>query len=333
MDVYCIQYVLSNRYDAVGTIGPLHTCLETSTTLLNHSILSINFLLLVSSFFLFGFSSCFNCILWFSTSFLTESPRWLISKGREEKAYQILFNKKYDMEFTEKEKAKLREAEQEMVSWLNFRKVNYNLIWSFLLAAKNYRWWKIEKRFGVQRSQSFIWATATSSNGTNLPFHLVRYCTFILRNRYVNRYTSLVRSNKLLAISFLSFDKLNNAVNSISLSTPSNVPLTLNPYIITWAVLAVFLALNADNLAANRVVYVASTGAVDFVSYILSIILLNFFGRKLSSCGLFALSGFFLLSLLMVPRGNSIHFLVVACVLFCHFFNWWPYIQLQWNDK
>lgn len=62
------------------------------------------------------------------------------------------------------------------------------------------------------------------------------------------------------------------------------------------------LALNADNLAANRVIYVTATGCVDLVSYVLSIVLLRFFGRKKSSCGLFALSGFFLLSLLAVPR-------------------------------
>lgn len=66
-----------------------------------------------------------------------------------------------------------------------------------------------------------------------------------------------------------------------------------------------FLALNADNLAANRVVYVASTGCVDLLSYVLSIVLLRFFGRKVSSCALFALAGFFLLSLLFVPRGMT----------------------------
>lgn len=66
--------------------------------------------------------------------------------------------------------------------------------------------------------------------------------------------------------------------------------------------------MNADNLAADRVVYVASTGLVDLVSYVLSIILLSFFGRKMSSCGLFALSGFFLLSLIVVPRGMANEF-------------------------
>lgn len=61
--------------------------------------------------------------------------------------------------------------------------------------------------------------------------------------------------------------------------------------------------MNADNLAADRVVYVASTGAVDFASLILSMTLLKFFGRKISSCGLFALAGIFLLSLIVIPRG------------------------------
>lgn len=36
----------------------------------------------------------------------------------------------------------------------------------------------------------------------------------------------------------------------------------------------------------------------------LSMTLLKFFGRKISSCGLFALSGFFLLSLIVLPRGQ-----------------------------
>lgn len=74
----------------------------------------------------------------------------------------------------------------------------------------------------------------------------------------------------------------------------------------TWCVTALsyyVTALNADNLAANRVIYVAATGAVDFVSLILSMTLLKFFGRKISSCGLFAMSGFFLLSLIVLPRG------------------------------
>lgn len=49
----------------------------------------------------------------FNCSLLSESPRWLISKGREAKAYKILFNKKYDTEYTENEvNNKQKEAEQ-----------------------------------------------------------------------------------------------------------------------------------------------------------------------------------------------------------------------------
>lgn len=48
-------------------------------------------------------------------SFLTESPRWLISKGRDAAAYRIIFNKKCDMEFAEKAASKAKEAEQEVL--------------------------------------------------------------------------------------------------------------------------------------------------------------------------------------------------------------------------
>lgn len=46
-------------------------------------------------------------------SFLTESPRWLLSKGREVKAYEIVFNKKYDGELPEKEQNKVKAVQQE----------------------------------------------------------------------------------------------------------------------------------------------------------------------------------------------------------------------------
>lgn len=46
---------------------------------------------------------------------MNESPRWLISKGREEKAYKILFNKKVDDAFTEKERSRFNEAKRKRV--------------------------------------------------------------------------------------------------------------------------------------------------------------------------------------------------------------------------
>lgn len=47
---------------------------------------------------------------------MIESPRWLLSKGREEKAFKILFNKKVDEEFSEKERNKFIEAKRQRVS-------------------------------------------------------------------------------------------------------------------------------------------------------------------------------------------------------------------------
>ena len=49
-------------------------------------------------------------------SFLNESPRWLISKGRDAAAYRIVFNKKCDIEFEEKMTSKAKEIEQEVLS-------------------------------------------------------------------------------------------------------------------------------------------------------------------------------------------------------------------------
>lgn len=65
-------------------------------------------------------------------------------------------------------------------------------------------------------------------------------------------------------------------------------------------------AINADNLSANRVVYVAATGGVDIAGIIVSMVLLRFMGRKPSIFVLYALSGTCLLSLLAIPRGWQI---------------------------
>lgn len=63
-------------------------------------------------------------------------------------------------------------------------------------------------------------------------------------------------------------------------------------------------AINADNLSANRVVYVAATGGVDIASIIASMILLRFVGRKLSIFILYLLSSACLLILLAISRGK-----------------------------
>lgn len=46
---------------------------------------------------------------------MTESPRWLLSKGREEKAYKILFNKKVGDVYSEKEQTRFIEAKKNKV--------------------------------------------------------------------------------------------------------------------------------------------------------------------------------------------------------------------------
>ncbi|XP_031618292.1 organic cation transporter protein isoform X1 [Contarinia nasturtii] len=164
-------------------------------------------------------------LLVFYCYFLSESPRWLISKGREAAAYRIVFNKKCDMEFEEKAASKAKEAEQQ--------------------------------------------AKDADQNKTKM-------------QRIFKELHALYGPSRLRRMALICH--------------------------YTWCVTALsyyVTALNADNLAADRVTYVASTGAVDFTSLILSMTLLNFFGRKISSCGLFALSGFFLLSLIIIPRDNK----------------------------
>lgn len=56
---------------------------------------------------------CFNYF-----SYMTESPRWLLSKHREEKAYKILFNKKVEDAYTEKERSRFLELKNARVSEL-----------------------------------------------------------------------------------------------------------------------------------------------------------------------------------------------------------------------
>ncbi|CAD7084049.1 unnamed protein product [Hermetia illucens] len=63
-------------------------------------------------------------------------------------------------------------------------------------------------------------------------------------------------------------------------------------------------ALNANNLAANRFVYVLITGCVDLPCYLLPMILLRFMGRKTAAFTLFTLAGISLLIVLAIPQEN-----------------------------
>lgn len=65
------------------------------------------------------------------------------------------------------------------------------------------------------------------------------------------------------------------------------------------------LAINADNISASKVVYVASTGAVDIVAYSITIFLLRHVGRKWACFSNFAWSGICMFVLLAIPVGND----------------------------
>ncbi|XP_058057434.1 organic cation transporter protein [Anopheles bellator] len=76
----------------------------------------------------------------------------------------------------------------------------------------------------------------------------------------------------------------------------------------TWCITSLcyyVTALNADNFAANRNVYVATTGSVDIIAYILSMIVLAYFGRRSSSFCFFLYAGVCLLVVLAVPEDKT----------------------------
>lgn len=60
--------------------------------------------------------------------------------------------------------------------------------------------------------------------------------------------------------------------------------------------------MNADNLAANRVVYVATTGLVDTAGYLTTIVFCRYLGRKMSCWILFLLAGLSLLIVFIIER-------------------------------
>jgi hypothetical protein len=64
------------------------------------------------------------------------------------------------------------------------------------------------------------------------------------------------------------------------------------------------LALNAENFKANIYIYVAMTGSVDIIGYIVSMIILRYMGRRLSSAMLFSMAGVSLLIVLGIPKSS-----------------------------
>ncbi|XP_058450230.1 organic cation transporter protein [Malaya genurostris] len=163
--------------------------------------------------------------------FLVESPRWLLSKGRERRAYRMVFGRKPPQELCDND----RELSPEEVA---------------AAVAKNAETPK--PSVGVRVKQTF------------------------------SEFTKLYGTPKLCQRALICH--------------------------FTWCVTSLcyyVTALNADNFAANRNVYVATTGSVDIVAYILSMIVLAYFGRKSTSFCFFLYAGICLLVVLAIPRENT----------------------------
>ncbi|XP_053658724.1 organic cation transporter protein [Anopheles marshallii] len=160
--------------------------------------------------------------------FLVESPRWLLSKGRERKAYRMVFG---------------HSAPQELVD-------------SATVAEKNQ-------------------GADDDSDPAAVPFGTKLKQSF---SEFTKLYGTPVLCRRALICHF------------------------------TWCITSLcyyVTALNADNFAANRNVYVATTGSVDIVAYILSMIVLAYFGRRSSSFCFFLYAGVCLLVVLAIPQDNT----------------------------
>ncbi|XP_035891142.1 organic cation transporter protein-like [Anopheles stephensi] len=160
--------------------------------------------------------------------FLVESPRWLLSKGRERKAYRMVFG---------------HSAPQELVD-------------SATVAEKNQ-------------------GADAEADPPTVPFGTRLKQSF---SEFTKLYGTPVLCRRALICHF------------------------------TWCITSLcyyVTALNADNFAANRNVYVATTGSVDIVAYILSMIVLAYFGRRSSSFCFFLYAGICLLVVLAIPPTNT----------------------------
>lgn len=165
--------------------------------------------------------------------FLVESPRWLLSKGHERRAYRMVFGRRAPDELCDSaEKDQL--SPEEVAAAL----------------AKDVQPPKVP--LGIRIRQSF--SEFTKLYGTPTLCRRALICHF------------------------------------------------------TWCVTSLcyyVTALNADNFAANRNVYVATTGSVDILAYIISMIVLAYYGRKSASFCFFMYAGICLLVVLAIPKEST----------------------------
>ncbi|XP_059622117.1 organic cation transporter protein [Phlebotomus argentipes] len=170
--------------------------------------------------------------------FLDESPRWLVSKNREKKAYNIVFGKKPSVDLIFKANKKAEDAPAD--SDPSTSRLVSKLRNSFREFAGLFSTWTLRRRIFICY---FVWCVTSMS------------------------------------------------------------------YYIT--------AINADNLSANRYMYVAATGLVDIPAYIIPIFILKYTGRRMSSFALYLAAGLSLLAVLAIPREHST--LIVAFAMFGRF--------------
>lgn len=71
--------------------------------------------------------------------------------------------------------------------------------------------------------------------------------------------------------------------------------------------LVCLLALNGDNITADRYIYVALNGFIEGLAYVFTVPLLIYVGRKKVVSGLFFVSGILQLTLLGIPQGKSVN--------------------------
>lgn len=171
-------------------------------------------------------------------SYFKESPRWLLSKGRTEQAYQVVFNKKPAKTDREIHQAPSRKEDEDR-SKIKSKGLFFEIIGLYRTAK-------------LRRSAIIC----------HFAFFVVSF------SYYVTGKSTIVIF--ILAIIYY--------INS---------------------------AINADNLSANRVVYVSATGIVDFLGYVGSILWLTYVGRKWGCFSFYALASACMLLLLVIPRNET----------------------------
>ncbi|ETN63189.1 organic cation transporter [Anopheles darlingi] len=166
--------------------------------------------------------------------FLVESPRWLLSKGQERKAYRMVFGRKAPKELIDTAQVVEKNQEADAIE-------------------------PVKVSCGERLRQSF--------------------------SEFTKLYGTPVLCRRALICHF------------------------------TWCITSLcyyVTALNADNFAANRYVYVATTGSVDIFAYVLSMIVLAYFGRRSSSFCFFLYAGICLLVVLAVPQDKTTALVTLA---------------------